>query len=853
MSLHESLAGLRNIGQWFIYRLEWDGEESKYDKFPCPPDGRAEKIKASDPNNWMTYDQACARIATLPRSGELCYTLGFWLTSTTGYFFFDLDGVASGGVLTADAAQRSARFTGALMEWSSSGTGMHVIARTLSPPAAHRTRPKKGIELPYEFYTDGRGIAFGLTGQAVGSADTYHDGAVAELIEQIFTAPTLGEISRPEWRGPSDDDELIRRMLAARESAQAAFGQKASLSVLWRGDAEKDSNHDMALASHLAFWTGCDEERMRRLMWRSGMVRKKWTTHRTYLTLTINKAIAGCSNVYQEAIRNHSALQEAYGTAPAPPPLEPRAGGLEPPPPVTTVVAGASISPEIFARVEELLTMVARAGTLEEVLNDCIPTIAASQLPRVVMSRLVTSVSKKLDLFDSAMPVGQIRAMLIPPAVANTAEAPLWMQKHCFVKAGDFFYNVETGSRSTIKGFQGEYSRQMPFKPNGKREDPVEWAFQRWDIAVVDDLSYRPDQPAYFEWAGKSYANDYVPSSLPVVEEFTAECVAQIEAFKMHLWIICGQRKEVYEAILGWVAHNVQYPGKKIRWSPIIKGVPGDGKSIIFDVIRAALGDRNAKVTSTSTLNNKGGFTDWAQGRAVNWIEEMRITGKDRYTIFNLMKDYVANNLIDINAKGGKNYGAWNVTNHGACSNYTDGLPIDDDDRRWMVLFTPWADIKGCMTAKGMSSLDELNASFKAIGGACQKWPGQWRKWLLSVDTSNFNPDARAPVTEERAYMIASSRDEIEVVIRDMIEEGGVGITKEVFSSSCLHNALKLKELREGQDVPRDLAWNRVLTRIGYMQVPKPVKWKEKTHRIWIRPGNSPDPDRIREFLDKTL
>ena len=61
------------------------------------------------------------------------------------------------------------------------------------------------------------------------------------------------------------------------------------------------------------------------------------------------------------------------------------------------------------------------------------------------MPRLVTSVAKKLDLFDSAMPVGQIRAMLMPPAMAQSSEPPLWLQKHCFVKNGDFFYNLETG------------------------------------------------------------------------------------------------------------------------------------------------------------------------------------------------------------------------------------------------------------------------------------------------------------------------------------------------------------------------------------------------------------------------
>lgn len=303
MSLDFALGAMRSAVRWFLYALEWNAQEGKYEKFPCPPDGREIRINAADSANWMTYDQARDALARLPRSGAKCYTLGFWLTPDTGYFFFDLDGVNNGGALTADAQARVEQFPGALMEWSSSGTGLHIIGRTLSPVPSHRTRPKRGVDLPYEFYTGGRGIAFGLTGEANGSADSIHDAAVRALITDVFTAPTAGEVVRPEWRGPADDDELIQRMLAARESAEAAFGRKASLAQLWRGDTEKDSSHDMALAAHLAFWTGCDEERMHRLMLRSGMVRGKWTTHRTYLSLTINKAIAGCANVYQEPAR----------------------------------------------------------------------------------------------------------------------------------------------------------------------------------------------------------------------------------------------------------------------------------------------------------------------------------------------------------------------------------------------------------------------------------------------------------------------------------------------------------------------------------------------------------------------
>src|SRR5690606_6953681 len=163
---------------------------------------------------------------------------------------------------------------------------------------------------------------------------------------------------RPEWRGPADDDVLLERALNARVSADAAFGGKATFAKLWRGECELNSEHDMALAAHLAFWTGCDAERIERMMRRSGLVRSKWSErrrHTTYLGLTIERACAGTDNVYQEPERNLAVQQSMYA-APVP-------GG---PPEATVITAAASverISPELYERVQSLLDDVGACGT----------------------------------------------------------------------------------------------------------------------------------------------------------------------------------------------------------------------------------------------------------------------------------------------------------------------------------------------------------------------------------------------------------------------------------------------------------------------------------------------------------
>jgi hypothetical protein len=93
-------------------------------------------------------------------------------------------------------------------------------------------------------------------------------------------------------------------------STASAFGNRASFSDLWLanesalGVAYPDANGrpydasaaDAALAQHLAFWTGCDSERIARLMAQSGLARDKYERE-DYLPRTIQGAVARQSDV----------------------------------------------------------------------------------------------------------------------------------------------------------------------------------------------------------------------------------------------------------------------------------------------------------------------------------------------------------------------------------------------------------------------------------------------------------------------------------------------------------------------------------------------------------------------------
>lgn len=131
-----------------------------------------------------------------------------------------------------------------------------------------------------------------------------------------------------EWRGPVDDEDLLRRALQSR-SAASAFGSRASFADLWecRVNAlaaafpdDKNpfnaSQADAALAAHLGFWTGRDGGRIRNLMLRSGLVREKWSRD-DYLPRTIAKMLAAPGEVCTDKVPEPPSTPAAASTAPA--------------------------------------------------------------------------------------------------------------------------------------------------------------------------------------------------------------------------------------------------------------------------------------------------------------------------------------------------------------------------------------------------------------------------------------------------------------------------------------------------------------------------------------------------------
>ncbi|MEE8207126.1 MAG: DUF5906 domain-containing protein, partial [Nitrospinaceae bacterium] len=297
--LPEALVPLAAYNQFIIWRLE-HRKEQRAAKIPIHSSGqwRGRPLNAHDTSHHLGYQQALEIAASMgPSMG-----IGFVFTGQDPFFFLDIDDCYVGGRWSPIAKWACEIFSKAAIEVSQSGTGLHIIGAGRVGP--HGSKNKLlGIDL----YTSGRFVALTGTG-ARGSANADYT-ATLQIFARDHFPPNAKQTRSTEWTASpvegwqgSDDDALLLEIALRSQSGKSAFGGSASFKNLWDGEIESfypsHSEADMALAQHLAFYTGNNCERIKNLMEQSGLIRDKWTLRPEYLETTILTAVSRQSSFY---------------------------------------------------------------------------------------------------------------------------------------------------------------------------------------------------------------------------------------------------------------------------------------------------------------------------------------------------------------------------------------------------------------------------------------------------------------------------------------------------------------------------------------------------------------------------
>lgn len=218
------------------------------------------------------------------------------------------------------------------------------------------------------------------------------------------------------------------------------------------------------------------------------------------------------------------------------------------------------------------------------------------------------------------------------------------------------------------------------------------------------------------------------------------ECEKLLET----LWYLCGKednQEEVYNWILNWMAYPLQNPGAKMASAIIMHGPQGTGKSSVFQTLAKIYGDY-------STVLNQRGLedkfnSDWSDSKLFILAEEV-VTRAEMWHIKNELKELVTGEWIRINPKNIAAYRQRNQVNIAYLSNENQPLPLDNDDRRHLVVYTP--------PAMSEEYYDALYLELDNNG------PAAFYDFLLRRDITGFHPKKRPPMTQAKKNLVALSQ-----------------------------------------------------------------------------------------------
>ena len=244
------------------------------------------KGDSTDPEAWASFEAAWQAYTAGAHGFE---GIGFAFSPEDPYTGIDLDKCRNPetGAIEPWAKKIIDRLD-SYTELSPSGRGVHILVKGRIPGTRRRTG---NVEM-YD-----RGRFFTVTGVLIGTCKTIEarQPQLDTLYEEVFQPkPMQAQDRKPTPAQPVAlaDAELLEKARTAKNGHD--------FDRLWRGDTSgysSQSEADLALCCHLAFWVGRDPARIDGLFRQSKLCRDKWD-RQDYRERTLTAAIESTTEVY---------------------------------------------------------------------------------------------------------------------------------------------------------------------------------------------------------------------------------------------------------------------------------------------------------------------------------------------------------------------------------------------------------------------------------------------------------------------------------------------------------------------------------------------------------------------------
>ncbi|KAA1042478.1 DUF927 domain-containing protein [Macrococcus equipercicus] len=296
---------LKQLNQWIFWKAEWDETKQQFKKVPYSTESK--RASSTNSESWHSFYHVESYFDKSRFDG-----IGFVLTKDDPFIILDLD-----GAFDNETGQPRSELAMEVMEttWyeiSPSGTGIHAYFKGELPDNIK----KKNTELDIELYSHSRFMTY--TGANTVNHSICDDQQyINELAEKYFTRNKTSKTDIEPFKlnfDKTDEIDVIKVMARSKNADKISTLMKGD----WEGRYNSQSDADLALVNHLAFFTGKDAHEMDSIFRSSGLYRDKWDmVHSgdglTYGEMTIKRAIEDCTTVYsphgKEVIKTRSNQQ----------------------------------------------------------------------------------------------------------------------------------------------------------------------------------------------------------------------------------------------------------------------------------------------------------------------------------------------------------------------------------------------------------------------------------------------------------------------------------------------------------------------------------------------------------------
>lgn len=714
--LPSSFDALKKYDQFILYRLD-PLENGKTNKVPQSVRNwpRIENGDPHDPAVWLTFDQVVETLGNIEPDHN--YGLGFVFTDKDPFFCIDVDACYDvGAAKWSDLSLEMLRaFPGACVEWSVSRTGIHIFG-TYRQIDDHKTRDKAtpGLEL----YTAARFVA--LTGIEVyaGHGDTGADftAELDRLIARTFKRVTTDGGAPLEWtREPvpeytpiGTDDEIIQRLNAWKSYAKI-FGDGLTFADLFGGNVD-------ALAR--AFPSSTDV----------------YNRSSADMALSVRFAFAtgkNCDHIWR-LLWKSALVRDKWRERPE---YVQR-----------TIINAVNFQKAVYTGKKKKEPAYVEPGAVVSgtpPTNDPAPGSAPSNLDANASSNpgpgvAILPLTDQLILFKGCVYVANRHRVFMP--------------------------NGELVKPETFKALFGGYS--FVLDGNGKLTKNAFEALtesQLHHFSKVGTTCFRPDlEPGLIISRGTITAvNTFVP-------QYGAQVKGDAGPFLDHVARLIPNEAD-RAIVLSYLAACIRYPGVKFQWTPLVQGVPGNGKTVLYHVLEYALGAAYCHQVDPKDLDNK--FNAWVTGHMLVCIEEIRTGG--RRDVADALKPLITNRRVATQAKGADQQTSDNCANFLLFSNHKDAVLKTIDDRRYCVFYTAQQDVDD-LALCGMNGkyFRDLYKWLDHDGGAAAV------AYYLAIECPiTIDLMGRAPNTSSTDEALIASQGIAEHILMEAIDAGAPGFT----------------------------------------------------------------------------